>query len=66
MERAGVALKTTSAQNLAAQIDRLLNDANARAAMQKQVRQWMENKGGTADRLIAELAPIFTLETKAA
>jgi len=59
MEKAGVVIRVQNAAGLAAQIDKLLNDAKAREAMQNAVRFWMQDKGGATDRLLENLQPIF-------
>lgn len=64
MEKAGACLRVTSPDNLAVQLDGLLNHTSARDQLQSSVRKWMEGKHGAADKLMGLLGPI--LDPKAA
>ena len=64
MEKAGACARSQNAGMLAAQVNSLLNDASIRGHMQSTVKKWMEGKGGTADRLMEMLEPVFNPETK--
>jgi 3-deoxy-D-manno-octulosonic-acid transferase len=59
MEKAGCCLRVTNPENLAAQIDTLLNNATVRSQMQAAVRKWMEGKGGAAERLLETLGAVL-------
>jgi len=59
MEKTGGCLRIESADNLAAQLDGLFNNIAARNQLQSAVKKWMEGKGGTADRLLDILGPVF-------
>jgi len=59
MEQAGCVLRVDGPEALAIQIDALFKDSVKRDRMQSTVKQWMEGKGGAADRLMQALEPIF-------
>jgi 3-deoxy-D-manno-octulosonic-acid transferase len=59
MEQSGCCLRVGNAGFLAAQIDNLIHYPEQRDAMQKATRQWLEGKGGTADRILEMLEPVF-------
>ncbi len=64
MERTRGCLRVKNADDLAAQIDMLLNHPSATQALQSQARQWVEGKSGATDKLLDELAPIFAPRKK--
>jgi 3-deoxy-D-manno-octulosonic-acid transferase len=59
MEKAGCCLRVATPEALAQQVGTLLAQSASRQKQQAAVKQWMEGKGGTADRLMQELAPVF-------
>lgn len=59
MEQAGLLLRVSSPETLAAQLGILLGDVAARSAMQNNVRQWVEGKSGAAARLLEWLSPLL-------
>jgi len=61
MEQIGGCIRVQTAQNLAAQVDRLLNDSAARSTLQNTLRQWLKTKGGANDRVLETLAPAFAI-----
>jgi len=60
MEKAQCCLRIDSPETLAAQVKILLQDITVRDRMQNTVKKWMEGKGGTAERMLEELAPALT------
>jgi len=61
MDALGAVLRATNAESLAAQMDSLLNQSVTATTLQTLARQWVDTKTGTADRIINQLAPIFSV-----
>lgn len=59
MEKSGCCIRVANSEELAQQVSQLLDDASARGRLQSAVKRWMEGKGGTAQRLLDELEPVF-------
>ena len=59
MEKAGCCLRVNGPDQLAVQVSKLMGDIAARDRLQSTVKKWMEGKGGTAERLLDEMEPVF-------
>ncbi len=59
MERERACLRVKTPENLAAQVDMLLNNPSAAQAVQSMARHWVENQCGASDRLLDAIGPIF-------
>ncbi len=59
MQQAQAGVRVKNAENLAAEIDALLNNSDRRNALQKSAKAWVEARAGAAQRLLAILSPLF-------
>lgn len=66
MQQLQIALNVKDTKHLAAELERILNNADAKNALQTGARRWVESKSGTAQRLLAALAPVLAEKKKAA
>lgn len=59
MEKLGLCLRASSPENLAAHVDRLMNNAAARYDMTKKLKQWVDSKSGAGEKILSLLAPLL-------
>ncbi len=59
MKQAGASVEAAGEEDLAEKIERLLNDADERAALAKKAKETAAAQAGVLDRVMAELAPYF-------
>lgn len=59
MEKLTIAIRVKNAAELAAQIDRLMQNSDAIVKIQMLAKEWLQGKSGATSRIVDILAPIF-------